>query len=434
MTAIIISNLLQATFSALGALIGGYIIGRLIFFSGRIIMFIPFFLGFFLPPLVISLALIHVFGFKIFGIGGVILAHIFYNIPLVALMITLGFAHIPVNIWRISDLCAWGRGQKLRVIDGYILKKFGSIAFIMVFIISLSSFSLVATMGGGKFDTMQSLLYKAVFSYHDIEFALRLIIFEGVLYGVIVLFLWRVQALRPVNKMHFPFSSLLSLGFALVFVGIWAFPFLSLGGALFGASSGLFYDFFGLSLVKQIIFSLGIASSVGILSIISALIIPYHLSRFFLIVPPVTLVVFCYYFDWFGGVTLVVLVQTIVVLPFVHFLTLQNHQNFAKIIKPQKLLYNYPWWQVLWVKMLYLRPNFMAIFAFAFAFSIGDYNAVILLNTVDQPLILGLYQALGSYRQADGVLLSLVMIGLMSLPIVILSMIISRSNWRISKE
>ncbi|MHA6346095.1 ABC transporter permease family protein [Roseivivax sp. CAU 1761] len=134
---------------------------------------------FILPVIVAVMGLIAVFGSRglvngalgalglpemsIYGRHGVVIAHVFFNLPLATRMILQGWQAIPAERLRLAaalDLSPW---QMLRVIEAPMLARIAPSAFAVIFVICLSSFAVALTLGGGpRATTVELAIYQAM--------------------------------------------------------------------------------------------------------------------------------------------------------------------------------------------------------------------------------------------------------------------------------
>lgn len=145
-------------------------------FRGR--SFIITLLGapFLLPVIVAVLGLLAVFGrngllndvlgglglpeISIYGFHGVVLAHVFFNMPLVTRLILQGWLAIPSERFRLAASLNAPVG---RLLEWPMLRNVLPSAFLVVFLICLTSFAVALTLGGGpKATTVELAIYQAL--------------------------------------------------------------------------------------------------------------------------------------------------------------------------------------------------------------------------------------------------------------------------------
>lgn len=204
----LIFTLLEAGLSALFSTMAGVILARILMrrqFPMRAFIERLLLMPFFLPPLFVIIGLVSAFGAKglgvdIFGMRGIILAHMVLNIPLAM--------HIVLGEWRAVPLAnlniARNLGAVHPLIERPLLMRAIPNAFALIFLYSALSFTIVLTLGGGPaHSTIEVALYQAIRFDFDLERALSLACLEAVLGVSLYMFL------RKRQETHWPNSGLL---------------------------------------------------------------------------------------------------------------------------------------------------------------------------------------------------------------------------------
>lgn len=120
---------------------------------------------FLLPALVAALALLLVWGraglasgglaalglprLDIYGLPGVVLGHVFLNLPLVLRLLLLRWAAVPAEQFRLAAALGMGPGAVARAIERPILREVLPGAFLLAFVFSAASFAVALALGGG---------------------------------------------------------------------------------------------------------------------------------------------------------------------------------------------------------------------------------------------------------------------------------------------
>ncbi|MCF2871379.1 thiamine/thiamine pyrophosphate ABC transporter permease ThiP [Octadecabacter sp. G9-8] len=130
---------------------------------------------FILPVIVAILGLLAVFGGRgflnivlgplgvpkldIYGAHGVILAHVFFNLPLAVRLILQGWLAIPSERFRVAASLG---APVFWVLEWPMLRRIMPGAFAVIFVICLGSFAVALTLGGGpKATTVELAIYQA---------------------------------------------------------------------------------------------------------------------------------------------------------------------------------------------------------------------------------------------------------------------------------
>lgn len=147
-------------------------------FSGRGLLISLLGAPFILPVIVAVLGLLAVFGrggvlntgldalglpsVSIYGLHGVVLAHVFFNMPLAVRLILQGWAEIPGERFRLAAALGFGPSAIFRQLEWPMLKGVLPGAIMIVFLICLASFAVALTLGGGpSATTVELAIYQA---------------------------------------------------------------------------------------------------------------------------------------------------------------------------------------------------------------------------------------------------------------------------------
>lgn len=158
---------------------------------------------FLLPVIVAVLGILAVFGrsgvvnsslralglpeVTIFGLGGVVLAHVFLNMPLATRMILQGWQAVPGERLRLAQSLGFGPRHIWRHIEAPMLRDVLPGAALAVFAICLTSFAVVLILGGGPAATTVELaIYQAVRFEFDLTRAALLATMQVVTCGLAV--------------------------------------------------------------------------------------------------------------------------------------------------------------------------------------------------------------------------------------------------------
>lgn len=178
-------------------------------FAGRGVLVLMLGAPFILPTLVAVLALLAlwgrsgmvsqglgVFGFgplNIYGPQGVILAHVFYNLPLATRILLLGWAAIPSERFRLAASLGLSPRQHFRQLEAPMLRDLAPGAFVLIFLICLTSFSVALALGGGpRASTVELAIYQAFRFDFDMGRAALLAALQFGLCAVAGILAWRV--------------------------------------------------------------------------------------------------------------------------------------------------------------------------------------------------------------------------------------------------
>jgi len=177
-------TLIQASLSALFSVALAVPVARALArrrFRGRSVLIALLGAPFILPVIVAILGLLAVFGragwvsdalalfglepFSIFGLHGVVLAHVFFNLPLATRLILQGWQEIPAERFRLAAQLDAGPRAMWQLLELPMLARVVPGALAVVFAICLSSFAVALTLGGGPRATTIELAIFQAFSF-----------------------------------------------------------------------------------------------------------------------------------------------------------------------------------------------------------------------------------------------------------------------------
>lgn len=167
-------------------------------FFGRGVLIATLGAPFILPVIVAVLGLLAVFGragwvngvlggfglpvFSIYGMQGVVLAHVFFNMPLAVRMILHGWQAIPTERFRLAASLGFSPSSTQRHIELPMLREVLPGAALVIFVICLTSFAVALVLGGGpRATTIELAIYQALRFDFDLPTAARLALLQFVL-------------------------------------------------------------------------------------------------------------------------------------------------------------------------------------------------------------------------------------------------------------
>jgi thiamine transport system permease protein len=133
---------------------------------------------FILPTIVAVLGLVAVFGrsglagralglfgiepLSIYGLHGILLAHVFFNLPLATRLILQGWLAIPGEHYRLAQSLNFAPSVSRRVIEWPMLREIVPGAFTVIFVLCTTSFAVALALGGGpRSTTIELAIYQA---------------------------------------------------------------------------------------------------------------------------------------------------------------------------------------------------------------------------------------------------------------------------------
>lgn len=100
---------------------------------------------------------------SIYGLSGILLAHVFFNMPLAVRLLLAGLERIAPESWRLSLSLGMGRGAIFRFIEWPAVRGLLPGIAGLIFMLCATSFTLVLTLGGGPgATTLEVAIYQAL--------------------------------------------------------------------------------------------------------------------------------------------------------------------------------------------------------------------------------------------------------------------------------
>ncbi|HMO70392.1 MAG TPA: thiamine/thiamine pyrophosphate ABC transporter permease ThiP [Paracoccaceae bacterium] len=169
-------------------------------FPGRRLLVLALGAPFILPAIVAVMGLVAVFGragwvnfglgslglppLSIYGLQGVVLAHVFFNLPLATRILLFGWDTVPAERLRLAASLGFAPADTFRHIEAPMLRAVLPGAFVAVFAICLTSFAVALTLGGGpRATTVELAIYQALRFDFDLAGAARLALVQAALAG-----------------------------------------------------------------------------------------------------------------------------------------------------------------------------------------------------------------------------------------------------------
>lgn len=200
-------TLLQATLSTLLSVALAIPVARALArrqFPGRGLLLRVFALSLVIPTIVAIFGIVAVHGrtgwlndaFVFFGLGrvhylyglaGILIGHVFFNMPFVARILLQAIEGVPPETWRVASQFGLGARDIFRLIEWPALRSVLPGAAGLVFMLCFTSFAVVLTLGGGpRATTLEVAVYHALRFDFDLGRAVTLALVQLLLCGGIV--------------------------------------------------------------------------------------------------------------------------------------------------------------------------------------------------------------------------------------------------------
>jgi thiamine transport system permease protein len=399
-----------------------------------------------LPAIVVILALAQIYGakhmlgglFSFYGLGGILLAHVFFNLPLAVRLFYEASETISPENFRLAAQLSFSDWAVFRHVEWPVFRNVVPRVCALIFLLCAASFVIVLTLGGPSATTLEVAIYQSLRLDFDVGRALALGLLQIGLCIILVALSGRVMlqnvthaALLTVQR-RFDGTGLLAV------YGDYA---LITGGALFIAPPLLALLFGGvghLALSPQLFSALMFSVGIGLGSALLAMVLGWkiaqgqdmfsqNLSLAALIVPPAVMAT-----GWFlllreVGDHMAVVLATIVILnalmalPFVvAILAPVFERNMKWHSRLCQQLGFKPWSRLVIIDLPLMRRPLLQAGLLALVLSLGDLTAITLLGNQGLVTLPSLIQSqMGHYRgdaaQGTALVLALISLGLAGL-------------------
>ncbi|MCP4317320.1 MAG: thiamine/thiamine pyrophosphate ABC transporter, permease protein [Hyphomicrobiales bacterium] len=411
-----------------------------------------------LPPIVAALGLIEIWGQKgivnttlvamgmdspisIYGLTGILIAHVFFNMPLATRLLLAQLDRVPSEHWRNASQLGLGQWTVFRLIEWPFMRSHLAAVSGLVFMLCVTSFTLVLLLGGGPAaTTIEVAIYQALRFDFDPQRAVILALIQLLLTALLLALFVLIggtpeeDATLGQPALRYPgrgmFARISDFGLIAASAAFLVAPLVSI------VLSGLFSDLarlLGEAVVWQAITtSLVIAMIAAVLSVSMAMtlvraryaaqplakqnrwaqlfrICASGASSLVLLVPPIVLgagwfVLLRRQVDIFAlAPVIVIVINAMMALPFViRVLEPAHTTHMARTARLTASLGIVGLARLRLIDWPGMRRAFLLATAFAMALSLGDLGAIALFGSQDVvTLPYLLLQRMGSYRTND---------------------------------
>lgn len=411
-----------------------------------------------LPSLVVALAIVSVFGragwvnqalglvftdykpFSIYGLSGIVMAHVFFNASLTAMVCFNALQSIAIQKRKLAAALGFDAWRSFWVLDWPAMRAALIPLSGTIFLLCFTSFAIVAMLGGGvNWNTLEVAIYEAVKFEFDLKKATGLALIQLLISAVIVL-MWARKPrsgstmvgqsghrmnIRPQSRP----ASWISTGILLLYIFFLCTPLAALIGS--GLNPQILNIISSIAVISATLNSLIIASISAILSTIMAFFLAQGLvgvtsdresattttrilqvlfafsSMIYLAIPALVLgfgmfIIFnrLNWVEHYGAISAVIIANSLASLPFavaILFPAIRNvHNRYERLICLTGFSQFQQIKKVLWPL---LKGQLLWVMALVFCFSLGDYGVIALFggdHLTTLPLLM--VRNFGSYR------------------------------------
>jgi thiamine transport system permease protein len=392
-------------------------------FHGRALLLRLFAIPFALPAIVAILGIVTVFGrngwlggwFDLYGLAGILLAHVFFNMPLVARLVLSRLEATPEESRRLAAQLGFDARAHFRLITWPVLRASLPGIASLVFLLCTASFAVILTLGGGPAaTTLEVAIYQALRFDYDPARAVALAIMQLALCALLVLLAGNyARGFEAWSSTNLTRSTVLQRS------APWDIPLIAFAAAFVIAplaalvAAGLAGHFATAAIATATATSLAVATAAASLAVLLAFALaqsPSQLLSLFglltLVVPPAVLAT-----GWFiaaihlgiaasAGPPLVILMNALMALPFALSALVPAIRESA--LRHDRLCTSLGLFgpdRLRLVDLPFLARPLALAFAMCLAVSLGDLTAIMLFGTQDFVTLPSLiFRQMGVYR------------------------------------
>ncbi len=137
-------------------------------------------------------------GYYLYGLNGILIAHVFFNMPLAARIILHALEAQPPETWRLVSQLGMSPRDIFRLIEWPLMRQILPGIATLIFLLCFTSFAVVLTLGGGpRATTVEVAIYQALRFDFDIARAVALALIQITLCAAVAALLLRLG--RPAD-------------------------------------------------------------------------------------------------------------------------------------------------------------------------------------------------------------------------------------------
>lgn len=383
--------------------------------------------------------------FSIYGLNGILLAHVFFNLPFAARLFLQSLQAIPAQQHKITAHLGIYHWHKFKLLEWPTIKQQLPHIAGLVFMLCFTSFATVMALGGGpKSTTIELAIYQAIKFDFDLQSGALLALWQMLLCAVVLIIIQRISRPLPIsnNTSKLSFKLLNDCRSAKYWDCLWivAVILLLLPPLMMVIFSGINTKLFIIVSDSQFwqamtnslliaFFAACLSLSVGILIVVCSRSWRLRGANFYadkieligsiiLVTPGIVISTGIFlllrnYNDVFIlSVLVVISVNALMALPYVIKSLAQPMLHIAQQYdRVCASLGIFGWSRFKLIEWRALKKVFVQAFSISFVLSIGDLSAIALFGNQDfMTLPLYLLQLLGSYQMQSAAVLALILL------------------------
>ena len=379
---------------------------------------------------------------SLYGLHGILLAHVYMNLPFAVRSIHSQLHNIPDSSWRVARQLKLSKWQLFQLIEWPALRGNLSLIFGFIVILCFNSFAVVLALGGGpQSTTLEVAIYQALKYDFNIGEALTLAWSQFFIAGVFFILLYKNNSVAWLSKDATTELWIPSLSNRnkVLYLLLYSSCFIFMLAPLFSLLEGVFAVNYSsqliFSVLQALLLSVLVATAVALLAMAMAysIMLPIRasiragktryknllqwLANHTLIAPAMVLCVGLYILFlplidleiW--GMVFVVLLNIMLVMPFaiqqIRSRLIQYDSDYAFLYQSLKLSF----WQKLRIEWLYIKNTLLSTFSLILLLAMGDVAIFSIFGSNDLKTLPWLiYQLAGSYRINEASFASLILL------------------------
>ena len=141
--------------------------------------------------------------FSIYGLNGILVAHVFFNLPYASRLLLQSLESIPFDQHKLCAHLGMSPWQKFHLVEWPRIKQQLPHVAGLVFMLCFTSFSTVMALGGGpKSTTIELAIYQAIKFDFDLQAGAILALWQMVLCGLLSLTILKFSRTLPASQVH----------------------------------------------------------------------------------------------------------------------------------------------------------------------------------------------------------------------------------------
>lgn len=118
---------------------------------------------------------------QLYGLGGILIAHVFFNLPLAVRLLLPAYAAIPAESWRLAAQLGMKNRDVFRIVEIPLLRQQLPGIALIVFMLCFTTFAIALTLGGGpRATTLEVAIYQALRFDFDLRLGAALALLQAV--------------------------------------------------------------------------------------------------------------------------------------------------------------------------------------------------------------------------------------------------------------